>query len=157
MQIRYFLALSLLPPLTLAETLPQEGGNNAQCVILPPVPYQQDGESSGPLADQKIQIHSDASSAQLGREATFEGNVTFSQAGRKISAERATVNQQEQQLTAQGNLVFQDPLFTVTADSLMAQMRSNNATLEALSTGSTASKFTVTPRNWKLPRTTTWY
>lgn len=130
MQIRYFLALSLLPPLTLAETLPQEGGNNAQCVILPPVPYHQDGESSGPLADQKIQIHSDASSAQLGREATFEGNVTFSQAGRKISAERATVNQQEQQLTAQGNLVFQDPLFTVTADSLMAQMRSNNATLE---------------------------
>ncbi|AVV83474.1 LPS-assembly protein LptD [Shewanella putrefaciens] len=78
----------------------------------------------------KIRIISDSSNAEMNKQAIFSGNVVFSQGDRHIAADEAILNQETQQFDANGNLVFQDSNFTVTAQSLQAQMRSNRATLE---------------------------
>ncbi|MGL4449234.1 MAG: LPS-assembly protein LptD, partial [Shewanella sp.] len=127
MQIRYFLALSLLPQLVLADESPTPTAS--QCVIEPPVPRitAQPGMST---ADRNnIRIISDHTRAEMGKQAVFSGDVTFSQGDRHIAADEAILDQSTEQFDANGNLVFQDSVFTVTADSLSAQMRSNQATL----------------------------
>ncbi|AAN56622.1 LPS assembly protein LptD [Shewanella oneidensis MR-1] len=127
MQIRYLLALSLLPKLVLADESPATSAS--QCLIEPPVPriVSQPGLSA---ADQaKIRIASDRSKAEMGKQAIFTGDVVFSQGDRHIAADEAILDQATEQFDANGNLVFQDSNFTVTADSLQAQMRSNRATL----------------------------
>lgn len=127
MQIRYLLALSLLPKLVLADESPAVSAS--QCLIEPPVPriVSQPGLST---ADQeKIRIASDRTNAEMGKQAIFTGNVVFSQSDRHIAADEAILDQATEQFDANGNLVFQDSNFTVTADSLQAQMRSNRATL----------------------------
>lgn len=129
MQIRYFLALSLLPQLVLADESPTTTAS--QCVIEPPVPRIEshtEGMSAAEL--NKIRIISDSSNAEMNKQAIFSGNVVFSQGDRHIAADEAILNQETQQFDANGNLVFQDSNFTVTAESLQAQMRSNRATLE---------------------------
>ncbi|SUI65811.1 Organic solvent tolerance protein [Shewanella putrefaciens] len=129
MQIRYFLALSLLPQLVLADESPTTTAS--QCVIEPPVPRIEshtEGMSAAEL--NKIRIISDSSNAEMNKQAIFSGNVIFSQGDRHIAADEAILNQETQQFDANGNLVFQDSNFTVTAESLQAQMRSNRATLE---------------------------
>ncbi|GGN22362.1 LPS-assembly protein LptD [Shewanella putrefaciens] len=129
MQIRYFLALSLLPQLVLADESPTTTAS--QCVIEPPVPRIEshtEGMSAAEL--NKIRIISDSSNAEMNKQAIFSGNVVFSQGDRHIAADEAILNQETQQFDANGNLVFQDSNFTVTAQSLQAQMRSNRATLE---------------------------
>lgn len=128
MQIRYLLALSLLPKLVLADESPTVSAS--QCLIEPPVPriVSQPGLSA---ADQeKIRIASDRSRAEMGKQAIFTGDVLFSQGDRHIAADEAILDQATEQFDANGNLVFQDSNFTVTADSLQAQMRSNRATLK---------------------------
>lgn len=128
MQIRYLLALSLLPKLVLADESPATSAS--QCLIEPPVPriVSQPGLSA---ADQaKIRIASDRSKAEMGKQAIFTGDVVFSQGDRHIAADEAILDQATEQFDANGNLVFQDSNFTVTADSLQAQMRSNRATLK---------------------------
>ncbi|MGL4749978.1 MAG: LPS assembly protein LptD, partial [Shewanella sp.] len=98
--------------------------------IEPPVPriVSQPGLSA---ADQeKIRIASDSSKAEMGKQAIFTGDVVFSQGDRHIAADEAILDQATEQFDANGNLVFQDSNFTVTADSLQAQMRSNRATLK---------------------------
>jgi len=129
MQIRYFLALSLLPQLVLADESPTTTAS--QCVIEPPVPRIEshtEGMSAAEL--NKIRIISDSSNAEMNKQAIFSGNVVFSQGDRHIAADEAILNQESQQFDANGNLVFQDSNFTVTAESLQAQMRTNRATLE---------------------------
>lgn len=129
MQIRYFLALSLLPQLVLADESPTTTAS--QCVIEPPVPRIEshtEGMSAAEL--NKIRIISDSSNAEMNKQAIFSGNVIFSQGDRHIAADEAILNQETQQFDANGNLVFQDSNFTVTAQSLQAQMRTNRATLE---------------------------
>lgn len=129
MQIRYFLALSLLPQLVLADESPTTTAS--QCVIEPPVPRIEshtEGMSAAEL--NKIRIISDSSNAEMNKQAIFSGNVIFSQGDRHIAADEAILNQETQQFDANGNLVFQDSNFTVTAESLQAQMRTNRATLE---------------------------
>jgi LPS-assembly protein len=88
-------------------------------------------ETDTPINLQQITIVSDRSSAKMGDKANFEGDVTFSQGGRSISADSATLDQANERLDANGNLVFQDSMFTVTADSLNAEMRKNNAQLNS--------------------------
>ncbi|ABZ75493.1 Organic solvent tolerance protein [Shewanella halifaxensis HAW-EB4] len=130
MQIRYFLALSLLPQLVLADEPETVTPLASQCVVEPPVkPYVPLYDINNPADLARIYISSDSSSAQMGKEATFNGDVNFSQGGRNIAADEAILNQQTEELHANGNLVFQDSMFTVTADSLVAKMRSNSAVL----------------------------
>ncbi|MGS0727328.1 LptA/OstA family protein, partial [Shewanella sp. 0m-11] len=130
MQIRYFLALSLLPQLVLADEPETVTAPASQCVVEPPVkPYVPLYDINNPADLARIYISSDSSSAQMGKEATFIGDVSFSQGGRNIAADEAILNQQTEELHANGNLVFQDAMFTVTADSLVAKMRSNSAIL----------------------------
>ncbi|MCD8558784.1 MAG: LPS assembly protein LptD [Shewanella xiamenensis] len=128
MQIRYLLALSLLPKLVLADESPATSAS--QCLIEPPVPriVSQLGLSAAEQA--KIRIASDRSKAEMGKQAIFTGDVVFSQGDRHIAADEAILDQATEQFDANGNLVFQDSNFTVTADSLQAQMRSNRATLK---------------------------
>lgn len=128
MQIRYLLALSLLPKLVLADESPATLAS--QCLIEPPVPriVSQPGLSAAEQA--KIRIASDRSKAEMGKQAIFTGDVVFSQGDRHIAADEAILDQATEQFDANGNLVFQDSNFTVTADSLQAQMRSNRATLK---------------------------
>ncbi len=128
MQIRYLLALSLLPQLVLADESPDTTAS--QCVIEPPVPRFTPQESEGSAEGEKIRIISDNSKAEMGKQAMFSGDVVFSQGDRHIAADEAILDQANEQLDANGNLVFQDSVFTVTADSLQAQMRSNRATLK---------------------------
>lgn len=121
------MTLSLLPKLVLADESPATSAS--QCLIEPPVPriVSQPGLSA---ADQaKIRIASDRSKAEMGKQAIFTGDVVFSQGDRHIAADEAILDQATEQFDANGNLVFQDSNFTVTADSLQAQMRSNRATL----------------------------
>ncbi|RTR40868.1 LPS assembly protein LptD [Shewanella canadensis] len=130
MQIRYLLALSLLPQLVLAEETPVTTNSDTQCIVEPPVPRLTPQENSdGKIDLQEIRIISDRSEAQMGKQAKFNGDVSFSQGGRNIAADEAILDQEAERLDANGNLVFQDQMFTVTADSLVAEMRSNSATL----------------------------
>ncbi|MEZ9199673.1 LPS assembly protein LptD [Shewanella sp. 10N.286.54.B9] len=130
MQIRYFLALSLLPQLVLANDANTATVESSQCVVEPPVkPYVPLYDLDSPADLQRISIISDSSTAQMGKQAQFSGDVSFSQGGRNISADEAILDQEAEELAANGNLVFQDEQFTVTADSLVAKMRSNSATL----------------------------
>ncbi len=130
MQIRYLLALSLLPQLVLAEETPVISNSDTQCLVEPPVPRLTSPDNSdGKLDLQEIRIISDRSEAQMGKQAKFNGDVSFSQGGRHIAADEAILDQETERLDANGNLVFQDQMFTVTADSLVAEMRSNSATL----------------------------
>ncbi|MGI2122473.1 LPS assembly protein LptD [Shewanella baltica] len=129
MQIRYLLALSLLPQLVLADDSPTASAS--QCLIEPPVPRivsQTQGMSAAEL--NKIRITSDNTNAEMGKQAIFRGDVLFSQGDRHIAADEAILDQATEQFDANGNLVFQDSNFTVTAESLQAQMRSNRATLK---------------------------
>ncbi|WP_037459250.1 LPS assembly protein LptD [Shewanella sp. HN-41] len=129
MQIRYLLALSLLPQLVLADESPTAIAS--QCIIEPPVPriVSQPGIDAADL--DKIRIISDRSEAEMGKQAIFTGDVVFSQGDRHIAADEAILDQATEQFDANGNLVFQDSNFTVTAESLQAQMRSNRATLKS--------------------------
>lgn len=129
MHIRYLLALILLPHLVLADELDRTVDADTQCLVEPPVPIPAANSADVPLDLQQIQIVSDTTEAKLGDKATFTGDVTFSQGGRHIAADNATLDQANQRLDADGNLVFQDSMFTVTADSLSAQMRTNSAEL----------------------------
>ncbi|WP_076407445.1 LPS assembly protein LptD [Shewanella sp. UCD-KL12] len=130
MQIRYLLALSLLPQLVLAEETELENQTSAQCIVEPPVPRMPVNNADELALDlQEIKILSDRSEAQMGRQAKFNGDVSFTQGGRHIAADEAILDQQSERLDANGNLVFQDQMFTITADSLVAQMRTNSATL----------------------------
>lgn len=129
MQIRYLVALCLLSKYALA------GGIDApaisHCTIIPPVPpYVANKDDKKEDTDQNIiQISSLSSEASMGGEAKFKGDVTFTQGARRIKADAASFNQNNQQLDANGNLVFQDNMFTVTADSLVARIKNNTASL----------------------------
>ncbi|SQH78175.1 LPS-assembly protein LptD [Shewanella benthica] len=130
MHIRYFLALSLLPQLVLAEETTSAPDASIQCLVEPPVPRMANLDpDASELALQEIRIVSDRSEAQMGKQAKFNGNVSFSQGGRHIAADEVILDQESERLDANGNLVFQDQLFTITADSLVAQMRDNSAIL----------------------------
>ncbi|EDQ01101.1 LPS assembly protein LptD [Shewanella benthica] len=130
MHIRYFLALSLLPQLVLAEETTSAPDASIQCLVEPPVPRMANLDpDASELALQEIHIVSDRSEAQMGKQAKFNGNVSFSQGGRHIAADEVILDQESERLNANGNLVFQDQLFTITADSLVAQMRDNSAIL----------------------------
>ncbi|QLE84409.1 MULTISPECIES: LPS assembly protein LptD [Shewanella] len=129
MQIRYLLAISLFPQLVLANEA-AELDTASQCIVEPPVKrYIHAPEYDTPLNLQQIKIISDSSSAKMGDKARFNGDVSFSQGTRHIAADTAVLDQAEERLDANGNLVFQDSMFTVTAESLVAQMRTNSATL----------------------------
>ncbi|MDO6609893.1 LPS assembly protein LptD [Shewanella sp. 1_MG-2023] len=130
MQIRYFLALSLLPNLVSAQEPTDTEAVELHCVINPPVSSSIDERQQVPnLSAEDIVIISDRSEAAMGDKAHFSGNVSFSQGTRHISADEAILDQKNEQLDANGNLIFSDEMFTVTADSLNAQMVSSSATL----------------------------
>ncbi|QFU21542.1 LPS assembly protein LptD [Shewanella eurypsychrophilus] len=130
MHIRYLLALSLLPHLVLAEEPASELDSSTQCVVEPPVPRMPATHADATAFElQEIRILSERSEAQMGKKAKFIGNVSFSQGGRNIAADEAILDQENERLDANGNLVFQDQMFTITADSLVAQMRNNSAIL----------------------------
>lgn len=129
MHIRYLLALILLPHLVLADELDRAVDTDTQCLVEPPVPIPDANSADVPLDLQQIKIISNTTEAKLGDKATFSGDVSFSQGGRHIAADNATLDQANERLDANGNLVFQDSMFTVTADSLSAQMRTNSAEL----------------------------
>ncbi|GIU27688.1 LPS-assembly protein LptD [Shewanella colwelliana] len=129
MHNRYLLALALLPHLLLADELDSTVDTSTQCLVEPPVPVPSSDDRDLPLDLQQIKIVSDSSTAKMGDKATFAGDVTFSQGGRHIAADNAVLDQANERLDANGNLVFQDSMFTVTADSLSAEMRSNSAEL----------------------------
>ncbi|MDO6619191.1 MULTISPECIES: LPS assembly protein LptD [unclassified Shewanella] len=130
MQIRYFLALSLLPNLVLAQESPEIEEAQLQCAVQAPVsPSINDRDSISNISAEDIVIISDRSEAAMGDKAHFSGNVSFSQGSRHISADEAILDQKNEQLDANGNLIFSDEQFTVTADSLNAQMLTNSATL----------------------------
>ncbi|MCZ4336055.1 LPS assembly protein LptD [Shewanella colwelliana] len=129
MHNRYLLALALLPHLLLADELDSTVDTSTQCLVEPPVPVPSSDDRDLPLDLQQIKIVSDSSTAKMGDKATFAGDVTFSQGGRHIAADNAVLDQANERLDANGNLVFQDSMFTVTADSLSAEMRNNSAEL----------------------------
>ncbi|WP_299490783.1 LPS assembly protein LptD [uncultured Shewanella sp.] len=134
MQIRYFLAMSLFPTLVLADNSAAVPSSSSVCIIEPNLPRQIPTSPSSAIQDpSEVTITSNDSQAQLGQKAIFNGNVSFIQGSRSIAANEAIVDQQQQSLSANGDLVFSDSSFIVTADSLVAQMRSNTATLQGTS------------------------
>ncbi|NKF49645.1 LPS assembly protein LptD [Shewanella sp. WXL01] len=130
MQIRYFMAYCLLANGLINSQQVMASEALGHCAIIPPVsPTANDRDAVAGIQADDIVIISDSSYAEMDNTAHFTGDVSFSQGSRHISADNASVNQPKQQLNASGNLVFKDDMFTVTADSLVAQMASNSATL----------------------------
>ncbi|GLP97340.1 LPS assembly protein LptD [Paraferrimonas sedimenticola] len=84
-------------------------------------------------AQAPIQVSAEKSDAVLGDYAEFNGNVRFNQGNRHISADNARVDQQSERLDASGNLIFADKMFTITAESLTAEVATNEATLSQAS------------------------
>ncbi|WP_394131303.1 LPS assembly protein LptD [Shewanella maritima] len=130
MHIRYFVALCLCSSALLESNNAYAEQALGHCAITPPLsPSVNDRSAISSLKQDDILIISDKSYAEMDQTAYFEGNVSFSQGSRHIAANKATVDQQKQQLNAEGNLIFVDELFTVTAEELEAKMISNQATL----------------------------
>lgn len=132
MQIRYLLAIGLIPQTAFSQTPTTEDEVTfQQCVVSPPVSQSinERAQIAG-VSPTDIVIISDATDAQFNDKAHFKGDVNFSQGSRHIAADSAILDQVNQQLDASGNLIFEDDLFTVTADSLKAQMVNNSATLK---------------------------
>jgi LPS-assembly protein len=131
MQIRYLLALCLLPQYVFAQAPNVEEEVPQLCIVEPPVSRSfSDREKLSGIKDTDIVIISDDSSASFENKAHFRGDVSFSQGTRHIAADEAILDQRKQQLNANGNLIFKDEQFTITADSLQAQMSSSSANLE---------------------------
>lgn len=131
MQIRYLLALCLLPQYVFAQAPNVEEEAPQLCIVEPPISRSfSDREKLSGIKDTDIVIISDDSSASFEDKAHFRGDVSFSQGTRHIAADEAILDQRKQQLNANGNLIFKDELFTITADSLQAQMSSSSANLE---------------------------
>ncbi|MEH6465753.1 MAG: LPS assembly protein LptD [Shewanella psychromarinicola] len=131
MQIRYFLALCLLPNIVLADEPTTTPAPALQCVVVPPVSRSfEDRAALTGISDDQIVIISDQSTVAYNNQAEFSGDVSFSQGRRHIAADNAVLDQKQQRLNANGNLIFKDELFTITANSLEAQMSANNATLK---------------------------
>lgn len=126
MQIRYILALGLLPCQAMANDAVPEPAPD-QCLVAPPIPLPSARQPAS--AEEQVEIRSVSSDAVMNQNATFEGDVQFRQGNRSISADRANMDYKKQQLDAEGNLVFQDSQFTVTADNLSAKIKDNSATL----------------------------
>ncbi|RLV58431.1 LPS assembly protein LptD [Parashewanella curva] len=136
MNFRFLLVLSLTPSIVIAQQASESEAaslhpktDDSQCLILPPSAPRKSQATMG-LNNNHIWIESDQSDAQMGKEAHFSGGVTFRQGPRHIYADEATVNSESQQLSAKGNLTFEDPLVTITADSIEGQMKNNSATLK---------------------------
>lgn len=110
----------------MAEGEPVEQPN--PCLVEPPVAKAKPSEPQS-STNQTIRIISDHSEAKMGEQAKFSGNVSFNQGSRHIAADEAILDQPNEQLDANGNLIFQDEMFTITADSLVAKMQSNSARL----------------------------
>lgn len=74
MQIRYFLALSLLPQLVLANDADTATVQSSQCAIEPPVkPYVPLYDLDNPADLERISIISDRSQAQMGKKLNLMG------------------------------------------------------------------------------------
>ncbi len=131
MQIRYLLALLLLPYQVLADESATSIDASSQCLVEPPVPVPEatDLSQMAQQAQQEIKIVSDSSSAKMGDKASFNGNVSFSQGKRHIYADKAVLDQANERFDAEGNLLFQHDLFTIIADSLSAEMQTSSAEL----------------------------
>ncbi|WP_133405834.1 LPS assembly protein LptD [Parashewanella tropica] len=136
MNFRFFLVLSLTPTIVFAQqaSKPEAASTHqktdeSQCLILPPTAPRQSQAQMG-ITNNHIWIESDHSDAQMGKKAHFSGGVTFSQGPRHIYADEATVNSETQQLSAKGDLTFEDPQVTITADSIVGEMKNNSAKLE---------------------------
>lgn len=127
MQIRYLLALGLFPYPALADTAVETPAQD-QCLVVPPIPVPEGAVAES--ATGQVEILSDSSNAIMNKNATFEGDVKFRQGSRSILAEKASMDYEQQRLDAAGSLVFQDSQFTVTADSLSAQLKDNSAKLQ---------------------------
>ncbi|WP_163932113.1 LPS assembly protein LptD [Paraferrimonas sp. SM1919] len=98
-----------------------------QCQILPPVATI---SYDANLADeQQIKISSDKSAAIADRLAQFKGKVKINQGLRQISADQAQIDHLNQELKANGSLVFQDHMFTITAEDLRASLQNKQANL----------------------------
>ncbi|RYV00620.1 LPS assembly protein LptD [Shewanella sp. OPT22] len=141
MKLRYAIALSFAPQLVLAQqpkTIDPDNGVidnkpiaiRSQCVIIPPKAPQYISDRDQVVEDNHIRIESDHSEAQVGKKAHFSGGVTFNQGDRHIYADEATVNDETQQLSAKGNLTFEDPQITIVADSLDAEIKNNSASMK---------------------------
>ncbi|MCH1924287.1 LPS assembly protein LptD [Shewanella sp. C32] len=130
---RTLVTLCLLPSVTAvaAEATQNDASSDDQCIITPPVSPLAKPTNLDKVTNQIVHIKSNQSEGTLGDKATFDGDVTFQQNGRQIKADQAIVDQQRQSFEANGRLVFQDGVVTVTADSLNAQMSSKVATLDS--------------------------
>ncbi|TKB50917.1 LPS assembly protein LptD [Ferrimonas aestuarii] len=102
----------------------------SQCTIALPVPLMVD--PNAPAVDSStapVNVQADTSRAIAGESAIFKGKVKLTQGNRAVTADTAEVQQLQQRVTAQGDLVFQDPQLTITADSLEADTANSQATL----------------------------
>ncbi|WP_417348434.1 LPS assembly protein LptD [Ferrimonas sp.] len=102
-----------------------------QCTIKLPVPLMVDPNAplSKDASKDPVTVRADRSEAIAGEAARFQGDVKLVQGNRAITADSAEVRQQEQKVLAKGNLVYQDPTITITADDLDADMTQYSATL----------------------------
>ncbi|WP_028112857.1 LPS assembly protein LptD [Ferrimonas kyonanensis] len=104
---------------------------DTQCTITLPVPMMVDPNATNDeqASSAPVTVRADSSQAIAGVSAKFQGDVKLRQGNRAINADNAEVLQLEQKVLASGDLVYQDPQVTITADDLTADTDKYNATL----------------------------
>ncbi len=78
-----------------------------------------------------VSISADRAEAKLNEKVSFEGNVEIEQGHRKLTANKTTFDQTSQNLSAEGNIQFNDGQISVQSDdSLTTNLSTNNTTLK---------------------------
>lgn len=84
-------------------------------------------EVTDPKKAAEIKLSSKRSVVTQDDKAVFTGDVNFSQGNREMSADRATLYQQTNILTADGDIILEDTASTITGTSLVANLDTKDA------------------------------
>ncbi len=76
-----------------------------------------------------ITIVADQAKSKLNKKSYYDGDVILKQAHRTIKADRATLEEPENIITANGNVFYHDGEFSVTGNALLSNLTTDNTTL----------------------------
>ncbi|MFM2486745.1 LPS assembly protein LptD [Celerinatantimonas yamalensis] len=91
------------------------------CYIPPTVPL----DTPTTTNNQQIAVNSQNAKLVQGKQAEFTGDVAASQGQRHMQSDRASLNQQDQILIAQGHVRYQDKVLNVKSDKIETNLKSH--------------------------------
>ncbi|CAG9295631.1 LPS assembly protein LptD [Celerinatantimonas diazotrophica] len=99
---------------------------NGRCYV-PPAPRLNTPQTQN---NKQIAIRSKTAKLVRGKNAEFNDDVAATQGKRRMVSDKASLNQQTQTLTAQGNVKYQDNLIDVDSNKIQTNLKSHATTID---------------------------